>query len=73
LSSADAMPQAQMRPAIASKTNCSARDLAGAAVESGSALPSEYYRIMGLWFGLGWPAFLGTMAIFWLMVAKPDL
>jgi uncharacterized membrane protein len=28
---------------------------------------------MRLWFGLGWPAFLGTTAIFWLMVAKPDL
>jgi uncharacterized membrane protein len=50
-----------------------ARDLAIAAVESGSALPAGYYRVMRLWFGLGWPAFLATMAIFWLMVAKPDL
>jgi uncharacterized membrane protein len=50
-----------------------ARDLAVAAVASGTALPPAYHRTMRLWFGLGWPAFLGTMAIFWLMVAKPDL
>ena len=50
-----------------------ARDLAEAAVRNGHALPDAYHRAMRLWFGLGWPAFLGTMAIFWLMVAKPDL
>lgn len=50
-----------------------ARDLAVAAAQNGQALPAEYHRIMRLWFGLGWPAFLGTMAIFWLMVAKPEL
>ena len=49
-----------------------ARDLAVAAVAGGTPLPPEYHRVMRLWFGLGWPAFLGTMAIFWLMVAKPD-
>ncbi len=50
-----------------------ARDLAVVAAECGVPLPAEYYRIMRLWFGLGWPAFLGTLAIFWLMVAKPSL
>jgi len=50
-----------------------ARDLALAAVARGATLPAEYHRVMRLWFALGWPAFLGTMAIFWLMVAKPDL
>ena len=50
-----------------------ARDLAAAAAAGGTRLPAEYHRAMRLWFGLGWPAFLGTMAIFWLMVAKPDL
>jgi len=49
-----------------------ARDLAVAAAAGGTPLPPEYHRVMRLWFGLGWPAFLGTMAIFWLMVAKPD-
>jgi len=28
----------------------------------------RYFRI---WFALGWPAFLGLVAVFWLMVAKP--
>ncbi|HEV2677772.1 MAG TPA: DUF2269 domain-containing protein [Aliidongia sp.] len=50
-----------------------ARNLAMSAAANGAPLPAEYHRVMGLWFGLGWPAFLGTMAIFWLMVAKPDL
>jgi len=49
------------------------RDLANAAAAGGSPLPPEYYRVMRLWFCLGWPAFLGTMAIFWLMVAKPEV
>lgn len=48
-----------------------ARDLARDATGSGQALPQAYYRIMRIWFGLGWPAFLALIAIFWLMVAKP--
>lgn len=28
----------------------------------------QYFRI---WFALGWPAFIGLVAVFWLMVAKP--
>lgn len=31
----------------------------------------RYRRLLNLWFLLGWPAFLGLIAIFWLMVAKP--
>jgi uncharacterized membrane protein len=50
-----------------------ARNLAALAATSGRALPAEYHRAMRLWYRLGWPAFLGTMAIFWLMVAKPEL
>jgi uncharacterized membrane protein len=48
-----------------------ARDLAQAAVARGEPLPPAYFRAMRLWFWLGWPAFLGVLAIFWLMVAKP--
>ena len=48
-----------------------ARDLAQAAVDAGTPLPAEYHRAMRWWFALGWPAFLGVMAIFWLMVMKP--
>lgn len=48
-----------------------ARDLAEQAVAADSALPPLYYRYMRWWFWLGWPAFIGVMAIFWLMVVKP--
>ena len=50
-----------------------ARDLAAAAAKTETPLPPEYFRAMRLWFALGWPAFLGLLGIFWLMVAKPEL
>lgn len=50
-----------------------ARALAAAAAERRAALPAEYQRIMRLWYMLGWPAFLGLIAVFGLMVAKPTL
>ncbi|GAA0710511.1 DUF2269 domain-containing protein [Dokdonella soli] len=50
-----------------------ARDLAIRAVHEGSALPATYRRVMRWWFALGWPAFLAVLAIYWLMVAKPEL
>ena len=48
------------------------RDLAGAAVRDGTALPPLYHRYMRIWFILGWPAFSAVIAIFYLMVAKPS-
>ena len=47
------------------------RDLAAGAAASGTPLPPRYHRLMAWWFGLGWPAFLAVLAIFWLMVEKP--
>jgi uncharacterized membrane protein len=38
---------------------------------SGRPLGPDYRRTFRLWFLLGWPAFLGVIAIYWLMVAKP--
>jgi uncharacterized membrane protein len=49
------------------------RDLAIAAAASGTALPPEYRRYYRRWFALGWPAFIGVLVIFYLMVAKPSL
>ncbi|MGH6770767.1 MAG: DUF2269 family protein [Xanthobacteraceae bacterium] len=49
------------------------RDLATAAVENKTALPPRYYRLFRLWFLLGWPAFIGVIAIFALMIWKPQL
>jgi uncharacterized membrane protein len=50
-----------------------ARDIAAVAARTETPLPPEYFRAMRLWFALGWPAFLGLLGIFWLMVAKPEL
>jgi uncharacterized membrane protein len=47
------------------------RDLAAAAQRISSPLPSKYQEYYRQWFALGWPAFAGVMAIFYLMVAKP--
>ncbi len=41
------------------------------ALEHNSDLPTEYYKLFKIWFILGWPAFVGLMIIFFLMVAKP--
>lgn len=49
-----------------------AQRLAQAAAEIGAPLGRDYHRTMWLWFALGWPAFLGLTAVFWLMVAKPS-
>lgn len=48
------------------------RRLAQAAAASGSILPPAYFRYYRWWFGLGWPAFIGVLVIFYLMVAKPS-
>jgi len=48
------------------------RDLALAAAASSSPLPVEYRKYYRWWFALGWPAFIGVLFIFYLMVAKPS-
>jgi uncharacterized membrane protein len=45
--------------------------LAASAAAAGNELPAQFHRAMRAWFWLGWPAFLGVLAIFWLMLAKP--
>jgi uncharacterized membrane protein len=49
------------------------RNLAGAAAVTSSPLPPEYKRYYRWWFALGWPAFLGVLVIFYLMVGKPSI
>jgi uncharacterized membrane protein len=39
---------------------------------SGAPLPPIYRTYLRRWFALGWPAFTAMIAIFWLMVAKPQ-
>ena len=49
------------------------RRLAEAAAASGSALPAEYHRLFRRWFAFGFPAFTAVLAIFWLMIARPEI
>ncbi|WP_292051271.1 MULTISPECIES: DUF2269 family protein [unclassified Brevundimonas] len=45
--------------------------LAKTAAATGQPLPARYDRLFRTWFVLGWPAFIGVIGIYWLMVAKP--
>jgi uncharacterized membrane protein len=49
------------------------RDLAVAAARAGAELPAAYHRLFWWWFAFGFPAFAAVLAIFWLMIAKPQL
>lgn len=40
-------------------------------VDQGTELPTLYHRLFKLWFMLGWPAFIGLVIVFFLMVVKP--
>jgi uncharacterized membrane protein len=43
-----------------------------ASSQTGAALTPRYQRYYQWWFGLGWPAVIGVLLIFYLMVAKPS-
>lgn len=45
--------------------------LATRAVAERTPLPPRCSELMRAWFWLGWPAFLGLLAVFYLMVARP--
>ncbi|APO78080.1 hypothetical protein AM571_PC00340 (plasmid) [Rhizobium etli 8C-3] len=49
------------------------RRLSEAAVETDSALPTRYHDLFWRWFAFGFPAFAAVLAIFWLMITRPDL
>ena len=40
-------------------------------IKNQTRLPQRYHKLFNLWFILGWPAFIGLVAIFFLMVGKP--
>lgn len=50
-----------------------AQRLAQRAAETGTTLGADYVATMRWWFLLGWPAFIGLMAVFALMIVKPSL
>ncbi len=49
------------------------RNLAVAAAAAGEDLPAQYHRLFRLWFAFGFPAFTAVLAIFWLMIARPEI
>ena len=49
------------------------RTLAREAAAGGTALPAEYHKLFSWWFAFGFPAFAAVLAIFWLMIARPDI
>lgn len=48
------------------------RDLARQAADDHTGLPLQYWRYFKIWAALGIPAFFSFVAIFYLMVAKPQ-
>ena len=40
-------------------------------IETETDLPLLYHKLFKIWFLLGWPAFIGLLFVFYLMVAKP--
>jgi uncharacterized membrane protein len=49
------------------------RDLAADAAASNQPLPPAYHTLFWWWFAFGFPAFGAVLAIFWLMIAKPQI
>ncbi len=41
-------------------------------METNKKLPPLYQKLFRLWFLLGWPAFIGLVIVFFLMVMKPE-
>jgi uncharacterized membrane protein len=49
------------------------RAIARSSLAAEAPLPPLYFRYLSYWFVLGWPAFSAVLAIFYLMIFKPDL
>lgn len=49
------------------------RDLAQSAAAQGEPLPPGYHRLFRTWFAFGFPAFAAVLAIFWLMITRPQV
>ena len=49
------------------------RTLARDAAATGQPLPPEYHKLFRWWFAFGFPAFTAVLAIFWLMIARPEI
>jgi uncharacterized membrane protein len=48
------------------------RDLSVEAARTGAELPHRYHQLFRWWFAFGFPAFGAVIAIFWLMIVRPQ-
>lgn len=48
------------------------RDLARISARTNAPLPPAATSAFRIWFLLGWPTFAALVAVFWLMISKPD-
>ncbi|STX28898.1 integral membrane protein [Legionella beliardensis] len=46
------------------------RNILAHCIQNQTDLPANYYKLFNIWFLFGFPAFLGIIVIFYLMVAK---
>jgi len=46
------------------------KNILAQALAEDTELPGKYHKLFRLWFLLGWPAFIGLVAIFFVMVFK---
>lgn len=49
------------------------RKLAAEAATGGLPLPERYHTLFRWWFAFGFPAFSAVVAIFWLMITRPQI
>ncbi|ASY63631.1 hypothetical protein SJ05684_c21900 [Sinorhizobium sojae CCBAU 05684] len=49
------------------------RDLAKQAAVNKAPIPPAFDRLYRIWFAFGFPAFFAVIAIFWLMLTKPEI
>ncbi len=47
------------------------KNILAVSIEQGTEPPERYHKLFRLWLILGWPAFIGLIVIFFLMVFKP--
>lgn len=47
------------------------KNMLSISIDNNTELPQEYNALFKIWFLLGWPAFIGLVVVFYLMVTKP--
>jgi uncharacterized membrane protein len=53
-------------------SGCNTASATSAARAGPGPVPAPARRLYRIWFALGWPGFGALVAVFWLMISKPD-